>query len=57
MQSERANVLAELRRRIRTIEQPGVAANEAAPLGVPQVDAALPWGGVPRAGLEARALP
>lgn len=44
--------LARLRARIARIERGGGAAHPACPLGVPAVDGALPWGGLPRGALH-----
>jgi len=44
-------VLARLRARIARIERGG-AAHAACPLGVPAIDGALPWGGLPRGALH-----
>lgn len=44
--------LARLRARIARIERGGGAAHPACPLGVPAIDGALPWGGLPRGALH-----
>jgi len=50
--AERDARLARLRARIARIEHGGGAARAACPLGAPAIDAALPWGGLPRGALH-----